>query len=280
MARDAMKELIKARVQCTDVAVGSLLSRYEKGGLDEMTRGLFTEHLGECLHCMALYNIETKHKYGFIDAKRKRVRRVEVKLRPWLPSPKLAVVALVLWVLVIPFATIRTRYLNPQETGGAVEGESNGKLIARVEPTPSTEDGTGSDGTASTEKPEREQKRTMSNQDNGGGSRQELIVQSPDQAVNLAPPGNEVGKAAEAAKVAVNSNNPDTPPAKPISSDGGDVDPYMCQVEIPPPAPLPPTVQLSDGNRAPNTDWVDDIRSPAMQKLVGACSSGNENGCQ
>jgi hypothetical protein len=270
MARDAMKEMVKARVQCTDVTVGSLLSRYEKGGLDESTRGLFTEHMGECLHCMALYNIETKHKYGFIDAERTRVRRVEVKLRPWLPSPRLAAVAFVLWGLVISLATVQTSHLNPQETGGSVEGKPK-EVIAKAEPSPSTEDNTGRDESASTEQPQREQGRTRSNQDSGGVSRQRPEGQPPVKTANLAPIVNDASEVTEGTETAVNSNN--TYP--PISRDR---ESYVPR-ESPPLEALPPTAGLSDDGRVPDKVLENNTQSRAMQRLLGACSSGNENGC-
>lgn len=241
MAREAMKELIRARVQCTDAAVGRLLPGYEKGGLDEGARGLFTAHLGECLHCMALYNIETKHKYGFIDAERTRARRVEVRLRPWLPSPRLAVFALVVWAMVIPLAVIRTPSLNSQEMGGGVEGILN-VSIARTEPSPPTEDSTEPDAPASTQRPQPRQKRNGSNQNITESLRQRLKVQPPVQTVNLAPPGNNAGKAAEAAEP-------------------------------------PPPVTLVDNKHAPSKVWEDDPRSLAAQKQE-ALLCGDEKSCR
>lgn len=272
MVREAMKELIRARVQCTDAAVGSLLPRYEQGGLDEGTCELFTEHLGECLHCMALYNIETKHQYGFIDAERTRARRVEVRLRPWLPSPKLAVFALVVWALVIPLATVRTPHLNPQEGGGGVEAQSN-ESIARVEPSPSTEDDTGRDGPAPMERPQPERRRPRSNHDSAEASGQKSEMQSPVQTVDQAPLGNDAGKATE---MAIISEDPFTPPEKPVVSEmalGFDV--ALCQhgvqpaYALPPATPtLPATTQLSDNNRAPK-EYKEDSTSQAVQRLNG-----------
>lgn len=115
MSREAMKALVRAREKCKDVAVGRWLAYYEEGHLDKKRQAMFVEHLGECLHCMALYNIETRHKYGYIDVEQTRARRVKVTLLEWLPPREHIIAALLVCVLVVSAATPQ-KHISPQET--------------------------------------------------------------------------------------------------------------------------------------------------------------------
>ena len=125
MSREAMKELVRANKKCTDVVIGRWLYCYEKGDLDKRRRVLFTAHLGECLHCMALYNIETKHKYGYINPKQTRARHIKVTLLERLPH---VLAALSIWVVAISVARLQPMTqpadLSPQETSNARKRDS------------------------------------------------------------------------------------------------------------------------------------------------------------
>jgi hypothetical protein len=221
---------------------------------------------------MALYNIETKHKYGFIDAERTRARRVEVKLRPWLPSPKLAVFALVVWALVIPLATIRTPHSNPPETGRGAEGKSN-ELIARVEPSSLTEDSTKRDGPASTERSQTERKRTGSNQGSTGSLGRKQEAESPAQTVDQAQLGEEAGKAI----LASNKGFYPLPEKSPLSGKAC-FDMTLCPLRIEPPTAPAPAPEIADNNRVHGKVWEDDPLSLPAQKQDAMCS-GDEKSC-
>ena len=122
MSRELMKELVRAEVKCTDEAVGTWLGDYTERRLDEERRATFRKHLCECLQCMALYNIESKHKHGYIDPERRRAHRVKAALREWIPSRAQLLAALSLLVMVGSFAAMQTAYVRQRGTGAGLEG--------------------------------------------------------------------------------------------------------------------------------------------------------------
>ncbi|HWW76453.1 MAG TPA: hypothetical protein VNZ44_13735, partial [Pyrinomonadaceae bacterium] len=142
MSREAMKELVRANTKCTDEAVGAWLALYAQGRLDERRRAVFDEHLCECLQCMALYNVETKHRHGYIDPDRTPARRLKVTLLAWLPPRKQIIAALSLLVLAVSCAATRTAYWGRQEVGTSLETPSNELSTLRLSP-PSSPDNEG-----------------------------------------------------------------------------------------------------------------------------------------
>ena len=138
MAREALKELIKASHQCTDKEIGKQLPYYEKRGLDkkerddskEEQRFLFRKHLTECLHCMALYNIETKYKHGYVDTKRTLARRIKAMLLKLRPSRRQALATVSVWIVTISLTLLQQDYLRPQEIIKAFDSlKSNDSLV-------------------------------------------------------------------------------------------------------------------------------------------------------
>lgn len=136
MSREAMKALIRAEVECTDESVGGWLDGYAEGRLDEKRSAAFRAHLCECLQCMALYNVETKHKHGYIDPERTRTRRVKVLLLDLLPSPAQLLAALSLLVVVGSFAATHTPHFIQQETAQKEPDRRPDEQDAQPSPSP------------------------------------------------------------------------------------------------------------------------------------------------
>lgn len=153
MSRETMKELVRANTTCTDEATGRWLAHYEKDRLDAKRRTLFVEHLGECLQCMALYNIETKHKYGYLDAEQTRARRVKVMLLEWQPPCKHILAALSLLVVVISCAT-HTKYWCQSEIGTGFEIQTPELSVVQVSRTPLRKEQDATDLTESSKYPQ------------------------------------------------------------------------------------------------------------------------------
>lgn len=98
--KEKLKHLVHVNSTCVDESVGAWLKPYENGRLEGARRQMFEWHLCECLHCMALYNIDTGDMFEIHNSEIMRSGFSLHGLRQWFPSSRQIIATLAIWAVV------------------------------------------------------------------------------------------------------------------------------------------------------------------------------------